>query len=119
VRDIRRRWRGGARWTEPSAKSARRFYTELLVEHWRVVNIVFFGRDAMPGDLPATIDGLVDEVAAFLAGGASRGQSRSRPSTGLRTSLPGASSSMTTSLRELLAQTLATIAPLHAMDRPR
>jgi AcrR family transcriptional regulator len=45
------------------------FYRAFLVRHRKVVNMVFFDRAAMPGDLPEVIDELVDAVAVSLAGG--------------------------------------------------
>ncbi len=41
----------------------RAFYRSFLLRHRRVVNMVFFDRAAMPGELPARIDELVDAVA--------------------------------------------------------
>jgi AcrR family transcriptional regulator len=50
--------------------AARAFYAEFVVRHREVIALVFFDRAALPDDLPATVDRLVDAVAAHLTAGA-------------------------------------------------
>lgn len=52
--------------TEGRVERARTFYREFLIRHRKVVNMVFFDRAAMPGELPEIIDALVDRMAAAL-----------------------------------------------------
>lgn len=47
---------------------ARRFYADFVITHRRVINMVFFDRGALPDEINATVDELVDGVAGALAG---------------------------------------------------
>ncbi|MEV7694241.1 TetR/AcrR family transcriptional regulator [Microbacterium sp. NPDC089189] len=50
------------------ADAARSFYADFVVTHRRVINMFFFDRAALTGDLAVTVDAMVDRVAAALMG---------------------------------------------------
>jgi AcrR family transcriptional regulator len=49
--------------------AARAFYADFVVQHREVIAMVFFDRAALPADLPASVDRLVDAVATHLTAG--------------------------------------------------
>ncbi|MGN8244938.1 TetR/AcrR family transcriptional regulator [Cellulomonas soli] len=63
--------RGTSAQDRPAA--ARGFYLTFVVRHRQVINMVFFDRSALPGDLPEQVDHLVDELADAMAAGRSTG----------------------------------------------
>lgn len=54
---------------EERSRAAREFYIDFVITHRQVINMVFFDRASLPGDLPSVVDSLVDRLAKEFADG--------------------------------------------------